>query len=341
MTSTQTKALARAIQKERGINYTTALRVVQAHANETPTLPSFIPFQYLDEAESVSSRLYFGTSNRGQLVSLSLREAQNLFCTGATGSGKTNLLQNLVFSSLQADAFFEVSIIALKHPHNYDFARPYSRALASNIQEAHSLLTAVQKELNEIREMYGASSFTLLPMEAWKKEDLFPRRHVVFIDGLEDLLRMSPVSAGLNISEAERKRAEQENELRSQMDEVISSIARYGKFADVSIVATSQKPEGSSSQGARELIKNSGHIHLGKNPHKMRTPGGDIYNPVSNLGSLVPPGRGAYLNSSYDRGIVQVWLEPGGNDVRADRLYESLGYNWSKSGKIDLTRPSI
>lgn len=324
MTSTDRKRLARSIQRELGINYTAALREakqreeaqnssneMQREVNvvrtvEEPDFPRhFDEFPY--NSDDLISDLFYGIHQDGNYARINFEQEANVLCLGATGSGVTNTSRNLAFAALQRSMYYEVSVISPKGAASeFSFAKPFARAVVSEIGDALALVRAVHSECiarNEVREMWGAASFLELEHQKLHDERVTAKRHLLFINDVLTLLepRRSATDG------AEGNLFVHENSQRTEIAELLAEIIRYGQVTGIHLVAEAQ----SASLAGRtlpSLLGKSAKIIHGRLPRLELARVGIAVEELPSNEVLEPFGRGIFQSNSGEVKAFQAWL---------------------------------
>ncbi|MGP5523299.1 hypothetical protein ACTXM3_08370 [Glutamicibacter arilaitensis] len=391
MTSTDLKRLARAIQRDTGVNYTVALRKakesLKAKASPAPRvvksfgeprdakattasqvaqpfgepreakIQRFLaataqaddrpePREFWSDRESFVSNsefneisLSYGYQRKGRYASWDVQEDHHLLCSGTTGSGKSQLLKNLALAALRDDARYEVSVIA-RTAGEYDWAAPYVRGLATNLDDALALVRAVHEEAvnrNEVREMFGASSFIKMDFHPIQDEGVTSRRHVLFIEELNELITQHPVPPASEDPQLtdEREQARKENRYRAEISELLTDILRVGRVSAVSIFADVHNPR-QVHRDFPAFARNSAKILMGQpSAEEYALAGIDVADaPPAEV--LSQKGRGVFRSVSGNVYSMQVWSTD--DDSRTRLLHADVDeFDW-KHLRFDLNK---
>lgn len=371
MSSTDLKRLARAIQRDTGDSYTVALRkakeslkakastapraaqpsdqnwgtqirlgaareaallrLIEAEADQ-PELPEFWSpreeFNFNTETGEIT--LSYGFQRKGLYASLDVEEDYHLLCSGKTGSGKSQLMKNITLAALRDNNTYEVSIIA-RTAGEYDWAAPYVRGMATDLEDALALVRAVHIEAvtrNEVREMFGAACFTDVEFYLAEDEGVTERRHVLFIEELQGLIAQYPVPPASEDPQRleEREQVLKENRYRAEIAELLTEIVRVGHFSAVSVVADTHNPL-LVQRDLPVFARSSAKILMGQaSPLEYALAKIDAEDapPAEDLEKM---GRGVFRSISGNVYTVQVWQKD--DESRAQILRNEVdNYLW-------------
>lgn len=164
-----------------------------------------------------------------------VEDAPHALVLGRSGSGKTNLVRNLMYHCLQNPRDWEVFAIDLKSDENKDFARknPQVVKLANSpmeaieyIREVHS---AMHTRYNEISSA-NAMNYRTIPSR--------PPATMLIMDGLETLMYPGRDIFSPTPTETEEIRAE--GKLRQEIIAKLTEISRLGRAAGIHLVILTQ-----------------------------------------------------------------------------------------------------
>ncbi|MGP9816865.1 FtsK/SpoIIIE domain-containing protein [Glutamicibacter sp. 363] len=274
--------------------------------NPIPELARY-DFDYIDSTH----KLPFATGVEGTPLELDFKVSPHLLCLGATGGGKSVILQAYLFSALLRG--YELIVIdPSKGGADFKFAEPYTSAFTGDIEEARAIIRALYEEVKRVKDLnaqYGVGNYRDLPNE------VRPKHRVILIDEFTSLMARFPVPAETDDPDAEeeRQRIIQENSWRAEIGTFVGRIAREARSAGFSLILATQKLSAKIMEnipGGEDLKTNMaraivGNASNGELMSALRQPFG-----VPKLGDEVPKGRGLYEPLSSVAMPMQVWFEP-------------------------------
>lgn len=176
-------------------------------------------FDYSNNLERITGQLAFGINPRGEYVQYNLFKMPHLLVAGATGSGKSVFLHDVIISLL--DKHIDLRLIDLKRVELSRY-NGLNNMISDTVTDAEQAARVLELEVEEMQnryktmELYNARNYTDLPTEA-----AFNAR-VIIIDELADLM--------LN------------RDTRRSVENSIVRIAQLGRAAGVHLVLATQRP---------------------------------------------------------------------------------------------------
>ena len=201
-----------------------AVRLLACRSNP---LPEIIAFDF-DEMDSVAAEgVPFGVDVEGQPVVFDPRLDPHLLVVGGTGSGKSSLLQGLLYGFLGSGA--EVHLVdPVKGAADFRFAERHVRDMATDAETGAAVMRTVYAEVarrKDANAAAGVGSFRELPDP--------PPMIVVLIDEFSSLIGKFPVPkrSGDPELDVEIERIEEENRARLEIGIYAGKIAREARSA--------------------------------------------------------------------------------------------------------------
>lgn len=273
-------------------------------ACETNPMPSMVSFDFEESDRSLAEGYVFATGVEGEPIIYSPATAPHLLAVGATGAGKSSLIQPLLYGFL-ADGAEAYIIDPSKGGADFMFAKPYAKAFAQHPIDAAKVMKAIYAEVKrrkDVNATFGVGNFLDLP------DDVRPPRLLVLIDEFTSLIMQETLpTLGDDPSaedEEEYEKAVAENKARVQIGALAGRIAREARSAGVTLILGTQRLTAKildSIPGSQDLKTNMARIILGatalgerqtalRNPYDVpeiseTKPGRGLWEPLQGPGS--------------------------------------------------------
>ncbi|MGP4994546.1 FtsK/SpoIIIE domain-containing protein [Glutamicibacter ardleyensis] len=278
-------------------------------------------FEYVDASE----HLAFATGVEGEPLELNLEDSPHLLAVGATGGGKSVLLQALIYSILVRK--YDLTIIdPVKGGADFNFAKKYAQAFTGDLQEARAIIRTLYEEVKarkDLNSKFGAGGYRELPPE------VRPRHSVILIDEFTSLMMKEPVPAESDDPEmeAERARVIQENQWRMEIGTFVGKIAREARSAGFTLLLATQKLTAKvmdTIPGGNDLKTNMARAIAGNASQPERMSALRVASESPKLGDSIPKGRGLFEPLTSNSMPMQVWFEPGSQGTLATELEQRI-----------------
>lgn len=276
-------------------------------------------------AASDPLKLPLGTSVSGEPILWDRSVDPHLKVIGTTGAGKSVGIQNALFSSILS-GFDVVVVDSVKEATDFEFARPYALAFATDIFAAAGVMERAYEEVRArvaLNAQYKVGSYLDLPPEVRPKEML------VVIDEFTSAISLDtvPPQSDSPVVEAERAKIAARNNAKLKLGTIAGKLGREARSAGVALLLGGQKlaVEDLKKVGAGELKGMMATLFVGK-PKSQ----GDLMSALSSwelapdLGASVPKGRGMFESMVSAPEMIQVWFDPDKQDFFTRHL-QSLG----------------
>lgn len=254
----RTRAI-RAHARATGLSYMRAMRDLDAKLI-TPAAP---PTPGVDWDAIISApHTAFGAGPAGPLL-LDWATNPHLLVTGRTGAGKSWSVQNLLaFGLLRGDDVYVSDMT--KGGVDYEFAAPWTKAVATTPDETLAMLTAIDAELtrrNNLVGAHGARSYSQLPAA------IRPPHALVILDEASTLrLPAAPALDSTEDAETVAQHADGASltELIKRILTIVWRIARTGRSAGITLIIAAQHlSETDLVPGAAGLASNLTRVMFG------------------------------------------------------------------------------
>ena len=260
-----------------------------------------------------------GTGTDGEPVSFDLAESPHLLVTGATGSGKSSLLQVLVYGWLVKGAGVVV-IDPVKGGADFAFAEGYVRT-AKDLGSSVAAVRAVYAEATRRKKANAAAG-----VSSWLDMDDPPPPLVVLIDEFTSVLIASqvPKRTGDPELDAELDALEAENHSRTEIGILVSKLAREARSAGVVVILAAQKLAADTLEKipGKDLKTNLGRVLIGQASDGERLSALRAPRDAPALPGEIPPGRGLFETVRRTAVLTQFWYAAQGE--LKQHLYEKV-----------------
>lgn len=272
-------------------------------------LPERVPFDF-DYADR-SKLLPFATGVEGEPVEFDPGESPHVLMAGTTGSGKSVLLQNVLYGALVKGWRMYV-IDPVKGGADFQFAKDRCVAFAATPFEAAGVMRAVYAEVVARKDANAAAG-----VGSYRDLDDPPPHIGVVIDEFTSLMGQSmvPPRSEDPAMEAEREAIVAENNARTEVGVYAGKIAREARSAGVTLFLGTQKLAAKmldSIPGAGDLKVNLARTLLGKATQGDRASALRAWEDAPKLEGDLPKGRGLWEPLSSQAMTVQTWFAPQG-----------------------------
>jgi len=274
------------------------------------------------EAAGRSLALPFATGVDGEPVAWDIRSTPHLMVVGATGSGKSVLMQNLGVGAV-AHGWDLYVVDPSKEAADFRFLDGFARAIATTVEQSAQVLDHVLAEATRrkaVNGAHGVGNYRDLP------EELRPATMLVMIDEFTSLIVPDSVSSkpsdNLEVERA-REATQRTNEYRARIAAAVARLAREARSVGIALVLGTQKLAAKDLEnlpGASTLKVNLGRLILGS------TTFGDLQSALRQperapaLGNVIPQGRGVYEPASSGPVLIQAWWDPQGTEHTRSEL---------------------
>jgi hypothetical protein len=193
---------------------------------------------------------------------------------------------------------------------DFEFARPYAKAVATNVLDAAALMSAVRKEVDRRKALNaakGVASGDELP-----PGDRYPRI-TLLIDEFTSLVGKEPTGDKSDdpAAELERERTMMENQARAMVGSLAGRIAREARSARVTLLLGTQKLAHKTLDqipGGNDLKTNLARSLLGKATSGERMSALRSPDAAPVLDGEVPKGRGIWEPLTTTGAVIQCWF---------------------------------
>lgn len=287
--------------------------------------PAAIDFDFV-HSDASAGLIPFATGVEGEPISWNIEEDPHLLCVGASGSGKTAVIQMLLYPMIERG--WEVHIAdPIKAGADFRFAAPWLQSLTFTVEETSAMMDAVYAEVQRRRNLngeYGVGSYRDLP------EDVRPPHSVIIIDEFTSLILADkprkPTTSDPDAM-AEYEEAVRTATLVGNIGSKVARISREARSAGVTLVLATQRltaKELDAIPGGNTIRTNMSRILLGKSTLGERQSALKDYESAPDLGDVVPQGRGLIEISGSPIRIVQSWYDHPIDEVLTARLQERV-----------------
>lgn len=225
---------------------------------EREILPELVPMQDLLPSviqKDQWNKLTLGVNAQGEQVGFNLKSGPHSLIAGATGSGKTVALLQLVVSALSSGHRI-VLIDPTKAGLDFIKVKPYCSAWAETLQEAQTAIEKVYAEgqrVKQILKRYEEVNWADLSDEVREAENIHPT--LVVVDEFMALALQEPVPA-LDRDHPLVAAATERNSARAILLANVGSIARELRFSGIFLALAMQRPDASQLKGFGEIRSN-------------------------------------------------------------------------------------
>lgn len=308
---------------------------IQLLACEVNPMPEKADYDW-DHIDS-SNFIPFATGVEGEPIEYNFRVDAHLLCAGASGGGKSVLLQSLSYGSLVRG--YELYIAdPTKGGADFKFAEPYAKAFTATPFEAAAMMRGVYAEVvrrKNLNTAHGVGNYRDLP------ENIRPRHIILLLDEFTSLMGQDPVPAASDDPDmdAEREMILATNRAKTEVGVFTGKIAREARSAGVTLILATQKLSAKlldSIPGAGDLKVNLSRLLMGKATYGDKQSALRAPQDAPDLGDAIPPGRGLFETTAGAAMAIQAWYNPAEQTILRQKLCERI-QTLSENDKLDLT----
>lgn len=323
---TRMKAARPALMTATGLGFIEVNRIadtpgsVRVLACPVNPMPASAPYQW--EIIDSSNSMPFATNVEGEPVGFEPKDDPHLLVVGASGSGKSVILQSLIYSALVRgyDLYLADPV---KGAADFRFAEPYAKVFTGDLLEARDMMVAVYAEVvrrKNINAKHGVGNYRELP------EDIRPPHAVVVLDEFTSLCSpdmLPPVSDDPDL-EDERDLVLKINTAKLMIGSIAGKLVREARSAGFTVILATQKMtvDLAKSLGGPDLKTNMSKLLAGKTGQGDRMSALNDWESAPDLGDVIPAGRAIFESKVSACKVVQCWYEPGGQTKLSEMLSE-------------------
>ena len=284
-----------------------------------------------------SALIPFATGIDGEPVEYNFKLDPHLLIAGASGGGKSVLLQSLAFGAIVRG--YELYVAdPTKGGADFKFAEPYAKAFTATPFEAAAMMRGIYAEVVRRKDMnsaHGVGNYRDLP------EDIRPRHIVILLDEFTSLMNPDPVPAPTDDPEmdTEREMILATNRAKQEVGVFTGKIAREARSAGVTLFLATQKLSAKmldTIPGAGDLKVNLSRLLMGKATYGDKQSALRAPQDAPELGDAIPPGRGLFETTAGSAMAIQAWYDPAEQGILAAKIIDHRE-PLSASEKLDLT----
>ena len=269
----------------------------------------------------VSKFIPFATGIEGEPVEYNFRLDPHLLIAGASGGGKSVLLQSLAFGALVRG--YELYVAdPTKGGADFKFAEPYAKAFTDSPFTAAAMMKGIYAEVvrrKNLNKANAVGNYRDLP------ENIRPKHICILLDEFTSLMGQDPVPAPSDDPEmdAERDMVLATNRAKTEIGVYAGKIAREARSAGVTLFLATQKLSAKmldTIPGAGDLKVNLSRLLLGKATYGDKQSALRAPQDAPDLGDAIPPGRGLFETTAGAAMAIQAWYNPAEQTILAEKL---------------------
>ncbi|MGK3708658.1 FtsK/SpoIIIE domain-containing protein [Arthrobacter sp. IK3] len=269
----------------------------------------------------VSKFIPFATGVEGEPVEYNFKVDPHLLIAGASGGGKSVLLQSLAFGALVRG--YELYVAdPTKGGADFKFAEPYAKAFTDSPFTAAAMMKGIYAEVvrrKNLNKAHAVGNYRDLP------EDIRPKHICILLDEFTSLMGQDPVPTPSDDPEmdAERDMVLAINRAKTEVGVYAGKIAREARSAGVTLFLATQKLSAKmldTIPGAGDLKVNLSRLLLGKATYGDKQSALRAPQDAPDLGDAIPPGRGLFETTAGAAMAIQAWYNPAEQKILAEKL---------------------
>ena len=313
-------------------NASNKIQLLACEVNPMPERAGY-DWDYILECEFIP----FATGVDGEPVAYNFKVDPHLLIAGASGGGKSVLLQSLAFGALIRG--YELYVAdPTKGGADFKFAEPYAKAFTATPFEAAAMMRGIYAEVfrrKNLNTEYSVGNYRDLPV------DVRPKHIVILLDEFTSLMGQDPVPPASDDPELdiERDMIIATNRAKSDVGVFAGKIAREARSAGVTLFLATQKLSAKmldTIPGAGDLKVNLSRLLMGKATYGDKQSALRAPQDAPNLGDAIPPGRGLFETTAGAAMAIQAWYDPAEQAVLREKLAEEI-HPLDEDKKLDLT----
>lgn len=308
------------VEPRRVKNSATAIQLLTCEVNPMPEKAGY-DWDYIIDSDYIP----FATGVDGEPVEYNFKLDPHLLVAGASGGGKSVLLQSLAFGALIRG--YELYVAdPTKGGADFKFAEQYARAFTATPFEAAAMMKGIYTEVlrrKNLNTEHGVGNYRDLP------EHLRPRHIVILLDEFTSLMGQDPVPPLSDDPEMELERdlVIATNRAKMEIGVYAGKIAREARSAGVTLFLATQKLAAKmldTIHGAGDLKVNLSRLLMGKATYGDKQSALRAPQDAPDLGDAIPPGRGLFETTAGAAMAIQAWYDPREQEVLREKLAEQI-----------------
>lgn len=301
-------------------NVSNKIQLLACEVNPMPERAGY-DWDYILESDFIP----FATGVEGEPIEYNFRLDPHLLIAGASGGGKSVLLQSLAFGALIRG--YELYVAdPTKGGADFKFAEQYAKAFTATPFEAAAMMKGIYTEVlrrKNLNTEHGVGNYRDLP------EHLRPRHIVILLDEFTSLMGQDPVPPASDDPEMELERdlVIATNRAKMEIGVYAGKIAREARSAGVTLFLATQKLAAKmldTIHGAGDLKVNLSRLLMGKATYGDKQSALRAPQDAPDLGDAIPPGRGLFETTAGAAMAIQAWYDPREQAVLKEKLAEHL-----------------
>lgn len=308
------------VEPRRVKNASNKIQLLACEVNPMPERAGY-DWDYILESDFIP----FATGVEGEPVEYNFRLDPHLLIAGASGGGKSVLLQSLAFGALLRG--YELYVAdPTKGGADFKFAEPYAKAFTATPFEAAAMMRGIYTEVvrrKNLNTAHGVGNYRDLP------EHLRPKHIVILLDEFTSLMGQDPVPPASDDPEMELERdlVIATNRAKMEIGVFAGKIAREARSAGVTLFLATQKLAAKmldTIHGAGDLKVNLSRLLMGKATYGDKQSALRAPQDAPDLGDAIPPGRGLFETTAGSAMAIQAWYDPREQTVLKEKLAEQI-----------------
>ncbi|MBG0738814.1 cell division protein FtsK [Paeniglutamicibacter antarcticus] len=320
------------VEPRRIKNASNKIQLLTCEVNPMPEKAGY-DWDYIDSSDFIP----FATGVDGEPVEYNFRVDAHLLCAGASGGGKSVLLQSLAYGCLIRE--YELYVAdPTKGGADFKFAEPYAKAFTATPFEAAAMMKGIYAEVvrrKNLNTAHEVGNYRDLP------EDIRPKHMVILLDEFTSLMGQDPVPPASDDPEMdiERDMIIATNRAKTEVGVYAGKIAREARSAGATLILATQKLAAKmldTIPGAGDLKVNLSRLLMGKATYGDKQSALRAPQDAPDLGDAIPPGRGLFETTAGAAMAIQAWYDPAEQIVLREKLSQRIE-PLAESAKLELT----